>query len=86
MTEYVNPWAGLGERGIYATDAPGIAHAGCLIYHVKPQQWDVVKAGVCIAQLAGLERAKKCAEAVEDLMFPTYEDVRERMLQRHGRI
>jgi hypothetical protein len=44
----------------------------------------VVKAGCCIAQRAGLNRAKQCAEIVADLLAPTREDVCERMLAKYG--
>jgi hypothetical protein len=86
MITYRNPWARLTEPATYKTDKPAILHAGCEIYHVLPEQWDVVKAGTCIAQRAGLAGAKLCAEAVEDLLMPTYVDVQERMLAKWGRI
>ncbi|MFA5165383.1 MAG: hypothetical protein WC481_07460 [Candidatus Omnitrophota bacterium] len=75
---YRNPWAKIGEPEDYTTSAPPIEWAGCEIYHVLPKQWDVVKAGTCIAQRAGLGGAKAAAEIVADLLMPTYEDVRER--------
>lgn len=44
-----------------------IFHADCEIYKRHKDHFDVVKSGVCIAQRAGLENAKKCAEAVKDI-------------------
>jgi hypothetical protein len=88
LTSYRNPWhhPGSNTREDYSTDKPGIAHAGCMIYHVLPEQWDVVKAGCCITQRAGLGGAKLCAEAVVDLIAPTPDDVHERMLEKHGHL
>lgn len=76
---YRNPWAKPHEPQDYTRNCPDpIEHAGCQIFHVLPEQWDVVKGGMCIAQRAGLEGAKHAAELVVDLMFPTYMDIWER--------
>jgi hypothetical protein len=76
---YRNPWAKPYEPQDYnRTCPPPIEYAGCQLFHVLPNQWDTVKAGVCIAQRGGLEGAKHAADFVADLMLPTYQDVRDR--------
>ncbi len=75
---YKNPWAKSHEPQEYVRNVEPYAHAGCQIFHVYPQQWDVVKGGVCIAQRTGRGGAEYVAELVSDLMFPTYQDVRDR--------
>lgn len=76
---YRNPWASTSDPQDYTRNCkPPVEYAGCQLYHVFPNQWDTVKAGVCIAQRGGLEGAKHAADLVADLMFPTYQDVRER--------
>jgi len=86
MTEhrYRNPWARASDSPEYVRTVEPIKYHGALIFRVLPGQFDVVKAGVCIAQRGGLEGAKLVAEAVEDLQAPTYEDARERMMERYG--
>lgn len=86
MTAYRNPWAARGAPPEICTEAKPIFHAGAEIYHVSEQQWDVVKGGCCIAQYAGLSFAKQAAEAVEDVLLPTPDDVSERMLERYGHL
>jgi len=86
MATYRNPWSDQRNPQDYHTDAKPICHAGCEIYHVAPQQWDVVKAGACISQRAGLDGAKLAADAVSDLLTPTFEDVRVRMMAMRGRL
>lgn len=81
---YTNPWAKEYEPKEYNRGGEPIEYSGCQIVKVHPTQYDVVKSGVCIAQRAGLEGAKKCADSVVDLLFPTYHDVQERMLEKHG--
>ena len=87
MVTYTNPWHIPGNfysPKEFTRDIKPIIHAGCEIYKVNKDQYDVVKSGVCIAQRAGLNGAKKCAEAVEDLPNPTYHDVWGRMMEKHG--
>lgn len=78
---YRNPWAKPHEPRDYTRNRPPpVEYAGSQIYHVFPDQWDTVKAGVCIAQRAGLAGAKCAADLVADLIFPTFHDVRERAM------
>jgi hypothetical protein len=83
---YLNPWAGPSEPKEYSRNVNPIEYNGCQIFRVHQTQFDVVKAGVCISQRGGLEGAKKCADAVSDLMFPSFHDVRSRMLETYGYI
>lgn len=82
--KYRNPWAKPHEPQDYTRNVDPIEHKGCQIFHVLTDQWDVVKAGVCIAQRAGKSGAMQCAEVVEDMLMPTHEDVKARMLEKHG--
>ena len=76
---YRNPWAKPYEPQDYnRVCPPPIEYAGCQLYHVLHNQWDTVKAGTCIAQRCGIEGAKHAADLVADLMFPSFQDVRER--------
>lgn len=81
---YKNPWAKPHEPQEYVRNVQPFTHAGSLVFRVIPDQWDVVKNGVCIAQRAGKRGAMACAEVVEDMKTPTYDDVRARMLERFG--
>lgn len=81
---YANPWAKPFEPQEYRRTVEPIDHAGAQIFRVCDKQYDVVKGGTCITQRAGLSGAKLAAESVADLMFPTFHDVRERMLERRG--
>ena len=81
---YKNPWAKSYEPQEYALSIEPFTHRGCQIFHVLPDQWDVVKNGACISQRAGKRGAMECAEVVEDMDAPTYKDVRERMFERFG--
>jgi len=81
---YRNPWARMFEPQEYTRTAEPIEYRGCQIFRVLPTQWDVVKAGVCIAQRTGLEGAKACAAIVEDMESPTHDDVKERMFLEYG--
>lgn len=81
---YGNPWAREYEPKHYTSNAKPVEHAGCQIFRVHPSQYDVVKSGMCIAQRVGLSGAKLCAEVVQGMDAPTFEDVRERMLARFG--
>lgn len=83
---YRNPWAKPHEPQEYTRHVDPIEYMGCQIFHVLTDQWDVVKAGVCISQRAGRSGAIQCAEVVRDMEAPTYQDVRERMLEKYGRI
>lgn len=83
---YRNPWSRASEPADYVRTVEPIAYHGALIFRVLPGQFDVVKAGTCIAQRGGLAGAKQVAEAVEDIQAPTYEDARERMMERHGHL
>jgi len=76
---YRNPWAKSYEPQEYVRNCPPpVEHAECQIYHVLPDQWDVVRDGVCIAQRVSLDGAKYAAELVRDVTAPTHEDVWER--------
>ncbi len=81
---YRNPWAKPHEPQYYIRNVEPFDHAGCQIYHALPDQWDVVKAGVCISQRTDRSGAIQCAEVVQDMEAPTYQDVRDRMLERYG--
>lgn len=81
---YRNPWAAQGQCDTIEARAEPVEHAGCQIFRALPTQWDVVKGGVCIAQRAGKSGAMRCAEVVADLLFPSFEDVRERILAVEG--
>ena len=81
---YKNPWAKPHEPQEYVRNVEPFVHAGCQIFHVLPDQWDVVKNGVCIAQRAGKRGAMACAEIVDGMDTPTYKDVGARMLERFG--
>jgi hypothetical protein len=88
-TTYRNPWHHSGHLDspeFFSTDKPALLWEGCEIFHVLPEQWDVVKSGTCITQRAGLKGAKQAAEVVADLPMPSYLDVQERMLEKYGRI
>ena len=82
--KYINPWAKDHEPKEYTRTANVIEYSGCQIVKVHTTQYDLVKNGVCIAQRCGIEGVKNCADIVSDLMFPTYLDVRERMLEKIG--
>lgn len=82
---YTNPWAKEYEPKEYTRPGEAIDYNGCQIVKVHPTQYDLVKSGVCIAQRCGLEGVKVCADIVSDLLFPTFHDVRGRMLEKHGR-
>lgn len=81
---YINPWAKDYEPKEYTRNATPIDYNGCQIVKVHQFQYDVVKNGVCIGQRCGMEGAKMCADIVSDMLFPTFEDVRERMLVKYG--
>lgn len=81
---YRNPWAKPHEPQEYTRNVEPFDHAGCQIYHVLPDQWDVVKAGVCIAQRVTKSGAMYAAELVDDLLAPSFHDVRERALAETG--
>jgi HD superfamily phosphohydrolase YqeK len=87
VSTYRNPWHKdtLVDKGsTFSTDKAPILHAGCEIYERIPHCFDVVKAGCCITQRAGMDGAKQCAEIVADLLTPTPDDVRGRMIERYG--
>jgi hypothetical protein len=69
LTTYRNPWhkPGRPEYGpeFYSTDRTPKEYRGYLIYHRRPEVWDVVRGGVCVTQCAGLGGAKR---AVDDLL------------------
>jgi hypothetical protein len=81
---YINPWAKEYEPKTYIRNVEPIQYNDCQIVKVHSTQYDVVKNGVCIAQRCGIEGVKKCADSVSDLMFPTFDDVRDRMLEKVG--
>jgi len=83
---YRNPWARPEQDQFYHTDTEPFEHAGCQIFHVLKDQWDVVSAGKCIAQRAGKLGAMLCAESVTAFLLPTHEDVRTSMLAKHGHL
>lgn len=82
--KYKNPWAKEYEQKEYTRSSTPIDYNGCQIVKIHSTQYDLVKAGVCIAQRCGLEGIKACADIVSDIMFPTFLDVRERMLESKG--
>ena len=82
--KYTNPWAQGTEPKEYNRSVEPIEYNGCQIIKVHQFQYDLIKSGVCIAQRCGLEGVKRCADIVSDLLFPTFEDVRERMLEKYG--
>ena len=84
MTIYKNPWYVIGQDKEFQTNAKPIKYKGCHIFHVKHNQWDVVKNKICIAQRTSLNRAKQCAEIVEDLPDATFREVRARMLAKYN--
>lgn len=67
QSTYKNPWHkenGTQGPAFYSTDVRATEHAGHLIYErIKGAVWDVVKDGVCVHQRAGLNGAKRAAEA-----------------------
>ena len=70
MATYKNPWYVPGQSysmETFTCNVKPIFHAGCEIYKRHKDHFDVVKSGVCIAQRAGLENAKRCAEAVNGI-------------------
>jgi hypothetical protein len=81
---YTNPWAKEYEPKEYTRNIEPVEYNGCQIVKVHPTQYDLVKSGICIAQRWGLEGVKVCADVVADLLFPTFQDVRERMLEKYG--
>lgn len=83
---YKNPWFKVGQDPDYHTDVEPITFEGYLIYHILPNQYDVVKNGVCISQRAGLNGAKLAAESVINISNPTYEDVYDRMMELYGHL
>lgn len=82
---YTNPWAKEYEPKEYIRNTEPIEYGGCQIVKVHSTQYDLIKSGVCIAQRCSLEGVKTCADIVSDLLFPTFHDVRERMLEKYGR-
>ena len=74
---YRNLWAKPHEPQEYTRHVEPIEYMGCQLFHVHPEQWDVVKAGSCIAQRVTKSGAMYAAELVEDIHAPTYHDVRE---------
>lgn len=79
---YKNPWAGPTDPIDYSTLVDPVEFAGCQLFHVLPKQWDVVKSGACIAQRVTKEAAERAASLVSDLLFPSYDDVRDRMFSK----
>lgn len=72
MASYTNHWHNplnaIYGPAVYVTDAKPVLHAGCELYERIPGPvgrcvWDVVRDGVCIHQRAGLNGAKRAAEA-----------------------
>lgn len=67
---YKNPWhkPGKSEYGpqFYTTDARPTHYKGYLIYHVKPNQYDVVKDGACVSQRAGPRGARDFIDGLEE--------------------
>lgn len=68
---YRNPWhkPGLPHYGppTYSTDAKPTLFAGCEIYErISGHVWDVVRDGVCLAQMAGPRGARKAAYAMRE--------------------
>jgi hypothetical protein len=68
---YRNPWHDPRDArygpAFYTTSARPTRHAGHEIYHRHESCWDVVKDGVCVAQRAGFNGAKRAAEAAEEI-------------------
>jgi hypothetical protein len=69
-TTYKNPWhkkypaderKSIGPE-FYETDSVPVEHVGFLIFHRQESVFDVVKDGVCVAQMAGPNGAKRRAE------------------------
>lgn len=70
MATYKNPWYVPGQSysmEMFTCNVAPIIYAGCEIYKISKNHFDVVKSDLCIAQRAGLENAKKCAETVKDI-------------------
>lgn len=67
IARYRNPCWKPNGRGygpeFYETEAKPVEHAGHLIYErIEGHVWDVVRDGVCVTQMAGLNGAKRAAE------------------------
>ena len=65
-----NPWhkPGRAEYGpaVYETSAHPTRHACHEIFERVPGRvWDIVRDGACVAQMAGLEGAKRAAEVLK---------------------
>lgn len=71
------------EKGFFETYENPTEYAGCLIFEITPEQFDIVKAGECIGQRRGLGGAKACADSVVDLETPTFRDVQARLIDRY---
>ncbi len=77
-TAYRNPWHNPRDTHsgpeMYETDARPFEHAGHVIYQrIKGHVWDVVKDGVCVAQMAGPNGARDKAELLAGLIsFDAY--------------
>lgn len=69
-TTYKNPWFSPTHYPMYGpefyrTEAKPKKYKGFLVYKVSTVQWDVVKDGVCVTQMAGPNGAKKWIDSQE---------------------
>jgi hypothetical protein len=66
MAKYKNPFYSpkiMDSRPVIETDAKPLEHNGYLIYErIKGVCFDIVKNGVCVSMMAGLNGAKKAID------------------------
>lgn len=66
MVIYKNPLYNPNDKyygpEYYQTDVKPSEYKGYSIYHVKKDQYDVVQYGICVAQMAGLNGAKRAID------------------------
>lgn len=68
MAKYTNPFYSpkiLGSQPEIQTDVQPIEHKGYLIYErIKGSVWDIVKDGICVTMMAGLNGAKRAIDMI----------------------
>lgn len=66
---YLNPWHDprvIDSKPIFTTDVKPTEYRGLLIFHRLPGSFEVVKAGVCLTQRAGMSGACRAIDLLLD--------------------
>ncbi len=73
--EYKNPWHRRFDNWsgpeVFQTNSEPVEYKGYLIFEKNSVQWDVVKDGVCISQLAGPNGARQKIDQIIDMALYT---------------